>query len=212
MVDEVGNKQECLAGSECRIPVSCHRAKLEHGVDRHELDSGPLVELPCGHALEHALHRLSATGVAVMHGVLDKPSLTVDEAKIDAPGVHRKRVDTACLAAGGAQPVEDLMKHAKDVPVERPTRVDGRVRKAVHFRESQAPPIEPADGDTSGKTGHYHVFIDPATPPTADGQVIPKNDKIIHTDQSTATIPMYLYSDSRVAATPALNAASSHHS
>jgi hypothetical protein len=48
--------------------------------------------------------------------------------------------------------------------------------------------IKPADGDTSGKTGHYHVFVDPASPPTADGQVIPKNDKIIHTDQPTATI------------------------
>ena len=48
--------------------------------------------------------------------------------------------------------------------------------------------IKAADGDTSGKTGHYHVFIDPATPPTADGQVIPKNDKIIHTDQSTASV------------------------
>src|SRR4029453_4606284 len=124
VVDEVGHKQQCLAGSECRIPLSCHRAKLEHGIDRHELDSSLLIQLPRGHALEHALHRLSATGVAVMHGVLDKPSLTVAETKIDSPRVHCNRLDTARLAAGGTQPVEDITEHAKDVPPERPTRVD----------------------------------------------------------------------------------------
>jgi uncharacterized protein DUF4399 len=48
--------------------------------------------------------------------------------------------------------------------------------------------IKKADGDASGKTGHYHLFVDPATPPTADGQVIPTNDKIIHTAESTASI------------------------
>jgi hypothetical protein len=48
--------------------------------------------------------------------------------------------------------------------------------------------IKTADGDTSGKTGHYHLFVDPATAPTADGQVIPTNDKIIHTKESTASI------------------------
>lgn len=48
--------------------------------------------------------------------------------------------------------------------------------------------IKAADGDTSGRTGHYHVFVDPATAPTADGQVIPTNDKIIHTNQPTATV------------------------
>jgi hypothetical protein len=44
-----------------------------------------------------------------------------------------------------------------------------------------------ADGDTSGSTGHLHVFIDRT--PTAAGQAIPKEDGIIHTTETTITLP-----------------------
>ncbi|HZN12768.1 MAG TPA: DUF4399 domain-containing protein [Acidimicrobiales bacterium] len=39
--------------------------------------------------------------------------------------------------------------------------------------------IAKADGDTSGKTAHYHVFID--RPPVESGDVIPKAADIVHT-------------------------------
>jgi hypothetical protein len=39
--------------------------------------------------------------------------------------------------------------------------------------------IVKADGDTSGRTGHYHVFID--RDPVAPGAVIPKEAGIVHT-------------------------------
>jgi hypothetical protein len=48
--------------------------------------------------------------------------------------------------------------------------------------------VKAADGDKSGKTGHYHLFIDPEKAPTADGTVIPKTDKIVHTTESTYSI------------------------
>lgn len=38
--------------------------------------------------------------------------------------------------------------------------------------------IVKADGDTSGKTGHFHVFVD--TPPVAAGEAIPKSAKVLH--------------------------------
>ena len=49
--------------------------------------------------------------------------------------------------------------------------------------------IVKANGDTSGKSGHYHVLVDPASPPMA-GEVIPPAvpNKIIHTAESSATI------------------------
>jgi hypothetical protein len=49
--------------------------------------------------------------------------------------------------------------------------------------------IVKANGDTSGKTGHYHVLVDPATKPKA-GDVIPPAvpNKIIHTAASSVTI------------------------
>ena len=47
--------------------------------------------------------------------------------------------------------------------------------------------IAAADGDTSGKTGHLHVFIDRT--PTAAGQAIPKEDGIIHTTETTISLP-----------------------
>lgn len=44
-----------------------------------------------------------------------------------------------------------------------------------------------ADGDTSGETGHLHVFID--RPPTAAGQVIPREEGVIHTTEKKFEIP-----------------------
>lgn len=44
-----------------------------------------------------------------------------------------------------------------------------------------------ADGDTSGKTGHLHVFID--RDPTPAGQAIPKEAGIIHTTDTKITLP-----------------------
>jgi hypothetical protein len=49
--------------------------------------------------------------------------------------------------------------------------------------------IVKANGDTSGKSGHYHVLVDPATKPVA-GEVIPaaEPNKIIHTADASTTI------------------------
>jgi hypothetical protein len=44
-----------------------------------------------------------------------------------------------------------------------------------------------ADGDTSGATGHLHVFID--RDPTPAGQPIPVEAGIIHTAESTIPVP-----------------------
>jgi hypothetical protein len=46
--------------------------------------------------------------------------------------------------------------------------------------------IQPANGDTSGKTGHFHVFVDRA--PVPFGQVIPKEPGIIHTSDNPVTV------------------------
>jgi hypothetical protein len=48
--------------------------------------------------------------------------------------------------------------------------------------------VKAADGDKTGRTGHYHLFVDPDKAPTADGTVIPKTDKIIHTTESSYSI------------------------
>jgi len=49
--------------------------------------------------------------------------------------------------------------------------------------------IKKADGDTSGKSGHFHLLVDPAIPPKA-GDVIPpaEPNKVVHTFGSSATI------------------------
>ena len=46
--------------------------------------------------------------------------------------------------------------------------------------------IVKADGDTSGKTGHFHVFVD--RDPPAVGAVIPKEPGIIHTAESSVVV------------------------
>lgn len=48
-------------------------------------------------------------------------------------------------------------------------------------------PLVKADGDTSGRTGHLHVFIDRA--PTPAGQAIPVEAGIIHSASPTIDVP-----------------------
>jgi hypothetical protein len=53
--------------------------------------------------------------------------------------------------------------------------------------ESPGIEIKKADGDTSGRTGHYHVFID--GDPVAPGEVIAKGPGIVH----SADNPIVIY-------------------
>ena len=47
--------------------------------------------------------------------------------------------------------------------------------------------IVKADGDTSGRTGHLHVFVN--REPTPAGQAIPVEAGIIHTAETTISVP-----------------------
>lgn len=47
--------------------------------------------------------------------------------------------------------------------------------------------IVKADGDTSGKTGHLHVFID--SDPVAVGEAIPKAPNVVHSADNPVVIP-----------------------
>ena len=44
-----------------------------------------------------------------------------------------------------------------------------------------------ADGDTSGRTGHFHVFVD--KPPVAPGTEIPRGPGIVHTTDDPIVVP-----------------------
>jgi hypothetical protein len=56
--------------------------------------------------------------------------------------------------------------------------------------KSEGVEIVKADGEASTESGHYHVLVDPASPPEA-GKVIPEgNDEtIFHTAEDSVTIP-----------------------
>lgn len=47
--------------------------------------------------------------------------------------------------------------------------------------------IVKADGDTSGRTGHYHVFVD--REPVAPGQPIPREAGVVHSADDPVVIP-----------------------
>ncbi len=62
--------------------------------------------------------------------------------------------------------------------------VEGNV--AVFDLRAQGVNIVAADGDTSGRSGHFHVFLDRTVP--APGAAIPKEPGILHTTDSRVTI------------------------
>ncbi|MGH7855945.1 MAG: DUF4399 domain-containing protein, partial [Candidatus Binatia bacterium] len=54
---------------------------------------------------------------------------------------------------------------------------------------SEGVEIRKADGDRSGESGHFHVLVDPDTPPKS-GDVVPGavENEIIHTTERTTEI------------------------
>jgi hypothetical protein len=76
---------------------------------------------------------------------------------------------------------------AKVVQIKSPppgTEVQGNV--VVLDLSAEGVTIRAADGDTSGTTGHFHVFVDRS--PVAFGQTIPKEPGIIHTTDDPVTV------------------------
>jgi Domain of unknown function (DUF4399) len=76
---------------------------------------------------------------------------------------------------------------AKAVQIKSPapgTEVKGNV--VLLELSAEGVTIQAADGDTSGKTGHFHVFVDRS--PVGFGETIPKEPGIIHTTDNPVTV------------------------
>ncbi|MEX0873989.1 MAG: DUF4399 domain-containing protein [Actinomycetota bacterium] len=69
-----------------------------------------------------------------------------------------------------------------------PATIDEGEDLTVEF-EAEGVEIVAADGDNSGDSGHFHVLVDPESPPEA-GDVIPELEagKIYHTAESEVTV------------------------
>jgi hypothetical protein len=83
----------------------------------------------------------------------------------------------AC-ASDRAQPLADIASPASGVTVKGNVLTLDLSAKGVD--------IVKADGDTSGKTGHYHVFIDKKPVPV--GTAIPKGPGIVHSAENPVKI------------------------
>lgn len=95
----------------------------------------------------------------------------------------------AATACGGGETVPKASTAAgPGVSVLEPA--DGTTQKGnvvtLVLRANGAQVVK-ADGDTSNKTGHYHVFID--RDPVAAGAVIPKEKGIVHSADFRVVIP-----------------------
>lgn len=84
----------------------------------------------------------------------------------------------ACGGEGDTRKV-DPVKVVADSRVQGDS-VELRLRPPADFT------IVAADGDTSGTSGHYHVFVD--RDPVKPGAVIPKEDGIIHSTENPIVV------------------------
>ena len=85
VVEEVGDQQQCVRRGERRVVLGRHCRELEHGVDREDLDPGPVVQLSCRHMREDIGRRGGAARVAVVNGALDQPARRIEQAEVDGP-------------------------------------------------------------------------------------------------------------------------------
>ena len=124
----------------------------------------------------------------------DQPSAqdVADEARETAQDVDER-------TEGIQQGAEDLAEEGKDVAEdvadgEDANKVDLEIVEAkvegdaaVLTMKVGGVTIVAADGDTSGDSGHFHVFID--REPVAEGETIPKEDGIVHSAENPIRVP-----------------------
>lgn len=107
----------------------------------------------------------------------------------DEDPAGQSAVDQANETADQAeQRNEDIDATADDSGVEMEvTEATVEGNTAVLTMEVSGIEIVPADGDTSGQTGHFHVFVN--TPPVQEGIVIAQDTGVIHSAANPIQVP-----------------------
>lgn len=115
------------------------------------------------------------------------------ESQVTVPGLTTGRHRIAVILGDGthrrigSHAVEaDVMVQGPSVVLSAPANVTAGDAITIEARVDGLR-LTPADGDRSGQTGHLHFFVD--RPPTPADQPIPREDGIIHTTETTVSIP-----------------------
>ena len=126
----------------------------------------------------------------------DEPEITGQDVAESAQETAEDAADRAGeLAEQGGDAVEDATDNLGDDSDDADqsgvemritdTTVEGN--DAVLTMEVSGIEIVPADGDTSGRTGHFHVFVD--TPPVEEGVVIAQGTGVAHSATNPIRFP-----------------------
>jgi len=117
--------------------------------------------------------------------VVDEARETAEAADERTEGIQEAGEDVAEGAQDVAEDVADGQDANKvDLDVVE-TKVEGDT--AVLTMKVGGVTIVAANGDTSGKSGHFHVFIDREA--LKEGETIPKEDGIVHSADNPIRIP-----------------------
>lgn len=115
----------------------------------------------------------------------DEARETADQVDERTEGLQEGAEDVAEGAQDVAEDVADGEDSNKlDLEISE-TKVEGDT--AVLTMKVGGVTIVAADGDTSGNSGHYHVFID--REPVKEGEVIPKEAGIVHSADNPIRVP-----------------------
>lgn len=123
--------------------------------------------------------------IALAAGALLLGACADDDAEITGQGVIDEAREAADLSE---QRQEDIGQAGDDSLVEMEiidSTVEGNT--AVLTMEVSGIGIVPADGDTSGRTGHFHVFVN--TPPVQEGVVIAQGTGVTHSAANPIRVP-----------------------
>ena len=120
----------------------------------------------------------------------DDPEITGQDVVDSAEELGEDAADrTGDIAEQGGDAVEDATDELGDnsgVELKiAETTVEGD--DAVLTMEVSGISIVPADGDTSGKSGHFHVFAD--IPPVEEGVVIAQGTGVVHSATNPIRFP-----------------------
>lgn len=104
-------------------------------------------------------------------------------------GTHRLSIvlgDGAHARVGEAQDTLEVVVEGPSIDASAPAEIASGQDLQIDMK-AEGVQIVKADQDQGapGTTGHFHILVDPASPPDADGGQIAKDDKNIHTADGT---------------------------
>src|SRR5579885_75506 len=141
-MQEIRDHQQTVGVGKLPRLLPFMRVQLEERVEGQQLDTGAPVKRLAGNARKDLLHHAIGAAVAILEGLAKQEARGIDQAIIDAPGIHADAVQRSSELPGLAQPDQRFVPQTQHIPEAMPAQQHRPIGEAMRFLQVKRLPIE----------------------------------------------------------------------